>query len=81
LPEGVACFAVAATVAAARSPLVERLVGDGLVPLDSALGQHSQPQRNLVFAKTSQWVAYRMNHMELLSSPKVTHKLVEWLGR
>jgi pimeloyl-ACP methyl ester carboxylesterase len=81
LPEGIACFTVAATVAAARSPLVERLVGDRLVPLDSALGQHSQPQRSLVFAKTSQWVAYRMNHMELLSSPKVTNKLLEWLGR
>jgi pimeloyl-ACP methyl ester carboxylesterase len=81
LPEGVACFAVAATVAAARSHLVERLVGDGLVPLDSALGQHSQPQRSLAFAKSSRWVAYRMHHMELLSSPKVTHKLLEWLGR
>ena len=81
LPEGVACFTVAATVAAARSPLVERLVGDGLVPLDSALGRHTDPKRQLVFAKTSQWVAHSMNHMELLYSPKVTHKLLEWLGR
>lgn len=80
LPEGVACFTVAATVAAARSPVVERLVGDGLVPLDSALGQHADSYRHLVFAKTSQWVAYRTGHMALLSSPKVTQKLLEWLG-
>lgn len=79
LPEGIACFTVAATVAGARSALAERVVGDGLVPLDSALGNHGDPLRTLVFAKPSQWVIYRVNHMELLSSPQVSQKLVEWL--
>ncbi|MDE2417498.1 MAG: alpha/beta hydrolase [Burkholderiales bacterium] len=79
LPEGIACFTVAATVAGARSALAERLVGDGLVPLDSALGRHDDPERTLVFAKPSQWVVYRVNHLELLSSPLVSQKLVEWL--
>ncbi len=79
LPEGVACYTVAATTAAQRSPLAERLIGDGLVPLPSALGQHEDPARKLVFAKPSQRVAYGTNHMKLLSSPQVTEQLLKWL--
>ena len=79
LPEDVACFAVAATMASQRSALAERLLGDGLVPLHSALGQHDDPQRTLVFAKTSQWIAYRTSHMALLSSPEVSRQMVAWL--
>jgi len=79
LPEGVACYTVAATLAAKRSTLANRLIGDGLVPLHSALGQHDNPRRNLVFAKTSQRIAYRTNHRELLSSPEVTQQMVQWL--
>jgi pimeloyl-ACP methyl ester carboxylesterase len=81
LPEGVACYTVAATIASQRSALAARLVGDGLVPLPSALGQHTDPARSLVFAKASQHIAYRTNHMQLLSSPEVTEKLVHWLSR
>jgi hypothetical protein len=80
LPEGVACYTVAATIAAKRSALAERLVGDGLVSLPSALGQHADPTRCLAFAKSSQHIAYRTNHMQLLSSPEVTEKLVRWLS-
>jgi pimeloyl-ACP methyl ester carboxylesterase len=79
LPEGVACYAVAATMAPKRGALADRLIGDGLVPLHSALGQHDDPQRSLVFAKTSQWIAYRTGHMALLSSPEVTRQMVQWL--
>ena len=79
LPEGVACYCVAATTASQRSALADRLIGDGLVPLHSALGQHDEPQRNLVFAKTAQWIAYRTSHMALLSSAPVTEKIVQWL--
>ena len=79
LPEGVACYAVAATMAAKRSPVADRLIGDGLVPLHSALGEHDEAPRNLVFAKTSQWIAYRTGHMALLSCPEVTRQMVHWL--
>ncbi len=79
LPEGVACYTVAATKAARRSALANRLIGDGLVPLHSALGHHDDAQRKLLFAEASQWIAYRMNHMELLSSPEVTRQIVQWL--
>jgi PGAP1-like protein len=80
LPEGVACYTVAATMAAQRSVLAERLVGDGLVPLPSALGQHTDAARSLAFAKASQRIVYRTNHMQLLSSPEVGEQLVKWLS-
>ena len=80
LPEGVACYTVAATTATQRSVVADRLIGDGLVPLHSALGQHDDAWRNLVFAKTSQWIAYRTNHMALLSSPEVARQLLHWLA-
>ena len=74
-----ACYAIAATRAAKRSALSERLVGDGLAPLSSALGQHSDPLRSLAFPKNSQWIAYRMNHMQLRSHPEVTRQMAHWL--
>jgi hypothetical protein len=79
LPQGVACYTVAATTAAKRSPLADRLIGDGLVPLASALGQHIDPRHQLVFAKTEQVIVYRTNHMALLHSPEVTHQMLRWL--
>ena len=80
LPAGVACHAVAATLAGSRGLLADRLVGDGLVPLRSALGRHDDPARSLAFAKPSEWIAYRTGHMELLSSDAVGRQIVRWLG-
>ncbi len=79
LPTEVACHAVAATTAAKRSLLADRLVGDGLVPLRSALGQHDDPRLALVFAPQNQWIAYRLNHMELLHSAAVIGQVQHWL--
>ncbi len=86
LPAGVACHAVAATVAQGDGPLApvrealgRKMLGDGLVPLESALGQHEEPRRSLAFAQESQWIAQGMNHMELLRRPEVTRQLVHWL--
>ena len=79
LPEGVACYAVAATLASERSALADRLTGDGLVPLHSGLGEHDDPARSLIFAKDSQWIAFNTGHMELLSRPEVTQQVLKWL--
>jgi pimeloyl-ACP methyl ester carboxylesterase len=79
LPAGVACYTVAATTAAQPSKLADRLIGDGLVPLNSALGHHEKPGLKLGFLPSHQWIAYRMNHMQLLSSPAVTQQLLKWL--
>ncbi len=80
LPAHVACFTIAATTAAKRSVLADRLIGDGLVPLASALGQHEDPARCLNFPKSSQLILYRTNHLQLLSSPEVTRQLLLWLS-
>lgn len=80
LPCGIGFYTVAATSAAARSAVSERTLGDGLVPLPSALGRHVQASRSLQFAKGSQWIAYRHSHMALLSSAAVTRKLCSWLA-
>ena len=80
LPPGVHCFTVAATTAARRGSLAERLLGDGLVPIPSALGQHPQAKHRLVFAKQAQRIVYRVDHWGLLKDPQVTRQLQDWLG-
>ena len=79
LPGHVACYTVAATIISSRGSLAERLGGDGLVPLHSALGQHDNKERQLQFDEASQFIAHNTNHMELLSSPEVTRQLLHWL--
>jgi pimeloyl-ACP methyl ester carboxylesterase len=80
LPTDVACFTVAATTAAQRSALTDRIVGDGLVPLHSALGQHDDAARCLDFADDTQHVCYGMNHMQLLHHAEVTAQMQRWLA-
>lgn len=80
LPESVNCYAVAATKADKRSLLADRLIGDGIVPLHSALGQHDEAARMLAFAESSQRIAYGTSHLELLSSPGVSKQIVHWLA-
>ena len=79
LPTGVECYALAATLGARRDLLSERLVGDGLVPLDSALGRHSRGEHTLHFAKDRQWIGYGMGHLELLGRPEVYSQLHAWM--
>ena len=76
LPAGVACFAIAGSLAPAAMP---QLPGDGLVPVDSALGRHSDAAQALAFGEAHQWVALGTNHLDLLSSQRVYEKLSEWL--
>lgn len=79
LPDGVRCFAIAATTAAKRSLLADRLIGDGLVPLRSALGLHDEARHQLAFLPAHTMIAYRTSHMALLGSPQVARQLLHWL--
>ena len=79
LPHGVACYAVAATLAGRRRPLAERLLGDGLVSVDSALGRHRDPARTLAFPASHQFTSPETGHLELLSHPAVAAQLGRWL--
>jgi len=80
LPKGVDCYAIAATMGARRNLLSDRLIGDGLVPLNSALGKHADRSRSLWFPKTHQWVGYQMGHLELLHRPEVYSQLRAWFA-
>ncbi len=80
LPEGVRCCAVAASLGAQGGTIKEKVLGDGLVPLDSALGRHADPARTLAFPADRQWTGYGMNHLDLLSSTEVCARLKEWLA-
>ena len=71
---------MAGTLAARRSPLADRLVGDGLVPLRSALGIHDDPARSLGLAAADQAVFHRTGHMALLGDAAVARQLVRWLA-
>ena len=80
LPEGVRCYAVAATAGKTPGDLNDRLLGDGLVPLGSALGRHQEPGRSLAFPESRQWVGTDMNHLDLLSRPEVYDRIRRWLS-
>jgi len=80
LPEGVRCYAAAATTGKRPGDLNDRLLGDGLVSLSSALGRHEEPDRSLSIPESRQWVGHGMNHMDLLSRPEVYEQLRDWLA-
>ncbi|MCV2421508.1 lipase family alpha/beta hydrolase [Paucibacter sp. DJ2R-2] len=80
LPAGIACYTLAGTTAAKRSPMADRLLGDGLVPLRSALGEHEDPALRLDFAPEARNIQYRCGHLQLLSSPAVSQQLLAWLA-
>jgi hypothetical protein len=77
LPDGVACYALAATLATEPA---ERLPGDGLVPVDSALGRHPVAALNLGFPEAHTSIALATGHLDLLCAPGVYATLRGWLA-
>ncbi len=78
LPEGVRCYAIAGTTAPEMGP---KLPGDGLVPVDSALGRHAKPELTLAFPDRHQWIGFGTGHLDLLARPEVYAKMKAWLSR
>jgi pimeloyl-ACP methyl ester carboxylesterase len=81
LPEGVACYAIAATTATEAGGIKDRLVGDGLVPVASALGHHKDAAKALKFPAARQWVASETGHLDLLSRRDVYERIEGWLAQ
>jgi pimeloyl-ACP methyl ester carboxylesterase len=67
LPKGILCYTIAGLVGAQDATLHAKYVGDGLVPMDSALGRHHDASRHLDFPEDRQAVLAVTNHMQLLS--------------
>ena len=68
LPPDVRCYGIAGS---AGPQVGSAIIGDGLVPVGSALGQHADPSRDLALPKSRQRIARSINHMELLNRPEV----------
>jgi triacylglycerol esterase/lipase EstA (alpha/beta hydrolase family) len=77
LPDGVACYAVAGTTSPEGA---SNYLGDGLVPVDSALGRHARPELTLAFPEANRWIAHATGHLDLLDRPEVYEKLRAWLS-
>jgi pimeloyl-ACP methyl ester carboxylesterase len=78
LPSGVRCYAIAGSLS--RGPRKKPL-GDGMVPVDSALGRSPKSvDRALAFPEEHQWVAYGVGHLQVLSRPAVYERLRSWLA-
>jgi len=80
LPKCVSCYAIAATTAKKPGRLHDRLIGDGIVPLASALGRDADPKRALKFESSRQWVVHGANHLALLSRLDVYAEIKRWLS-
>ena len=80
LPAGVACYAVAAITAKTTAHPTANTLGDGLVPMNSALGRHRETAQALAFPPERQWIIPATGHLALLSAPAVLAKLEEWLA-
>ena len=79
LPADTRCFAIAGSLGPAAGSLKAQALGDGLVPVASALGRHTRPERNLAFPDDRQAVVHDSNHLDLLASAEVAALLLRWL--
>jgi pimeloyl-ACP methyl ester carboxylesterase len=80
LPAGVRSFAMAATVSKKLSGRHTALLGDGLVPVASALGQHANPALTLYVPSSNKHVLAAAHHWDLLDRAEAYQTLQVWLG-
>jgi hypothetical protein len=76
LPDGVECYAIAGVMGHGTA---SGQFGDGLVPLDSALGRHRDSARTLRFDESRQWIGQGVHHLDLLSDAAVYDQIRRWL--
>ena len=83
LPAHVDCYAVAASLSQVAvnhdAALLAKVLGDGLVPVASALGRHKTARRRLPFAADHQRIVYGTSHLGLLDNAEVSAQLLAWL--
>ena len=76
LPECVQCYTMGAVALGQTPGPVNAFLGDGLVPLNIALGDHAVPDLTLAFPTAHKWVGYQMNHMDLLRKKEVYERIL-----
>jgi pimeloyl-ACP methyl ester carboxylesterase len=84
LPNRVKCYAIAATKDSDSSTR-KQLRGDGLVPVNSALGISQSAQKSqtkfLKVPASHQRICYALDHFDLLSSADVYDQIHTWLNK
>lgn len=75
LPTNVKCFAIATSAKENEN----HALGDGLVSIKSALGEHENRAFNLLIPDERKWVGNKINHLQLLSDKRVYEMLKVWL--
>jgi pimeloyl-ACP methyl ester carboxylesterase len=79
LPDGVRCYAIAASKQDRANSSGAKVRGDGLVPVNSALGRHRDAKLDLALREAHRWVGYGMGHFDLLSRSEVYEHVKGWL--
>lgn len=79
LPEQVECYSIAGIIGKTADAVPSRWLGDKLVSVKSALGEHKNPAKHLNFRKENTWVAYECSHLDLLSHPQIYAKIKGWM--
>ena len=79
LPAGVDSYLLAATTADRARGLQGAVIGDGLVPVDSALGRHRNPSMCLRVPSSHQRLVTGCSHLGLLDNAEVLQQLLAWL--
>ena len=74
LPDNVQCFAVATSA----NESINYPLGDGLVRIKSALGEHPDSAFYLRIPEQQKWTGTNINHMQLLNDQKVYQVLKTW---
>ncbi|HIF9240154.1 TPA: alpha/beta hydrolase [Photobacterium damselae] len=80
LPEHVQCYAIASCVTSRRVDQQLHLIGDGLVPVTSAWGMSESGLVGLGYGESHRFLAEKVTHLGLLSSPLVLNQIVNWLN-
>lgn len=79
LPKHIAAYFLAGSLSEeGQASKVSDLLGDGLVNINSALGEHTT-EHTLAVPKERKAVFYGVGHMALMSDEQVLDKTVEWL--
>jgi len=79
LPKLVECYSIAAVTGKEIKSGTSQMLGDNMVGVKSALGQHNNPAKDLNFKKENTWIAYENNHLDLLNDPKIYNRIKKWM--
>lgn len=70
LPKQIKTYAIAGTAKDDKAPH-KKMLGDGLVTVNSALGRHPKKSRHTGIPKKHQFTVFHVSHLGLLSSKEV----------